>query len=155
MHNVNSAWKFESGFKKSVNYKNREVAWLQCRRQLSDIVIRNVFDRNHLYSFTVPLHSSSGMCWITCPVKCGMKFLILSKFQRRHRWSLGMDKCFHPTLKIGGNPHRWRVPIMHRMQVFPQSVFGSANHRANQSSCFIPKWVLFSSPGIHSGGLFY
>ena len=26
-----------------------------------------------------------------------MNYLSISKLQRLHRWSLGMDKCFHPT----------------------------------------------------------
>ena len=40
---------------------------------------------------------------ITCPVKCGMKLLTNSKLQQLHCSSMGMDKCFHPTLYNGCN----------------------------------------------------
>ena len=35
------------------------------------------------------------------PVRCGMNYFSIPKLQRLHRWSLGMDKEFHPTLHNG------------------------------------------------------
>ena len=34
---------------------------------------------------------------------CGMNYLSIPKLQRLHRWSLGMDKTFHPTFYNGCN----------------------------------------------------
>ena len=50
----------------------------------------------------IELEYQHGSAWIiTCTV--GRNYLSIPKLQRLHRWSLGMDKQFHPTLYSGCN----------------------------------------------------
>ena len=43
----------------------------------------------------------------------GWNYLSIPKLQRLHRWSLGMDKSFHPVQMRGFiQYHKWKCPIL-------------------------------------------
>ena len=93
-------------------------------------------------------------------IKCGMKFLSIPKLQRLNRWSLGIDKKFHPSLYWACNLliHAWYrnfdirfcyktyfIVMFPKRQIFGAGLSGFDSwHRLDNFTAMVTPWaVLF------------